>query len=77
MQIGKIRMTRKILRQAVVAERVALSVPQIWRLEKAGNFPSRIQISAGAVGWFEDEIDAWIEARPRGFGRRPSHKPAA
>ncbi len=70
-------MARKILRHPHVIERTGLSGPQIWRLEKAGSFPARVQISVGAVGWFEDEIDAWIDARPRGFGRRPSQKAAA
>ena len=70
-------MARKLLRTPAVSERIGLSGPQIWRLEKAGNFPARVQISAGAIGWYEDEIDAWIEARPRGFGRRPAQKAAA
>src|SRR4051812_28070007 len=60
---------KNILRHPQVMERTGLSAPQIWRLEKAGTFPARVQISAGAVGWFSDEIESWIEARPRGFGR--------
>ena len=65
-------MARTILRKPAVTERTGLSSAQIWRLEKAGKFPARVQISAGAVGWFSDEVDAWIEARARGFGRRPT-----
>lgn len=64
-------MARTILRKPAVVHRTALSAAQIWRLEKAGKFPERVRISAGAVGWFSDEIDAWIKARVRGFGRRP------
>lgn len=33
------------------------------RLEKAGRFPKRVQLGPNSVGWLEDEIQAWIEAR--------------
>ena len=36
----------------------------VWRLEKAGRFPSRRQISPGSVAWLKDEVDAWISSRP-------------
>jgi prophage regulatory protein len=32
------------------------------RLEKAGLFPRRVQLSASRVAWIEDEVDARIEA---------------
>jgi prophage regulatory protein len=70
-------MARMILRKPAVRERTGLSDAQIWRLERAEQFPARVQISPGAVGWFSDEIDAWIEARARGFGRRPTRSTAA
>jgi prophage regulatory protein len=70
-------MARAILRKPAVRDRVGLSDAQIWRLEKAGKFPARLQISANAVGWYSDEIDAWIEARARGFGRCPTRGAAA
>jgi predicted DNA-binding transcriptional regulator AlpA len=28
-------------------------------------FPKAVQVSAGRIGWYEHEIDAWLEARPR------------
>jgi len=68
-------MARTILRKPAVTERTGLSTAQIWRLEKAGEFPVRVRISAGTVGWYSDEIDAWVEARVRGFGRRPPGTP--
>jgi prophage regulatory protein len=33
---------------------------QIWRLEKLGKFPKRIEIGPGRRAWAEQEIDAWI-----------------
>ena len=37
----------------------------IARLEKAGQFPSRVQVGASRVAWFADEVEAWIAERPR------------
>lgn len=34
-----------------------------WRLERAGDFPKKIQLSAGAVGWRMTEIMDWLKAR--------------
>ena len=33
------------------------------RLERTGEFPRRVQLGAGRVGWSAQEIDAWIEAK--------------
>jgi prophage regulatory protein len=65
-------MSRNILRKREVKARTGLSHTTIWRREKAEAFPKRIQITeSGLVGWFEDEIDAWVHERIRGFGKRP------
>ena len=40
-----------------------LSRSTVWRLERAGKFPARRQISTNSVGWLESEIDAWIAGR--------------
>lgn len=53
-------MTRKVIRKPEVFGRVPLSDPTIWRMEKAGKFPKRIQLGGNSVGWFEDEIDKWL-----------------
>lgn len=53
----------RVLRSPEVVQRVGLSRTQIWRLERAGNFPKRIQIGLNSVGWIEHEVDGWIEAR--------------
>jgi prophage regulatory protein len=42
---------------------ITLSKVQLWRLEKDGRFPKRVQISHARVAWVESEIDAWIAAR--------------
>ena len=65
-------MSRSIVRKRTVRQRTGLSDTTIWRLEKAGDFPACVQITeAGAVGWYEDEVDAWVHERVRGVGKCP------
>ena len=65
-------MPRNILRKRAVQQRTGLSDTTIWRLERAGDFPARVQITdAGSVGWYENEIDEWVHDRVRGLGKRP------
>jgi prophage regulatory protein len=33
------------------------------RLEKAGQFPKRVHLSANCVAWRDDELDEFLEAR--------------
>lgn len=40
-----------------------LSRTTIWRLERAGEFPRRIRLSAGAVGYRMADIQAWLDSR--------------
>jgi prophage regulatory protein len=40
-----------------------LSRSTVWRLEKAGEFPKKIQIGARAIAWLFDEIQLWIETK--------------
>ncbi|RJF81682.1 AlpA family transcriptional regulator [Azospirillum cavernae] len=57
-------MTSRILRFPEVRSRIGgYSRMHVDRLEKAGNFPKRIQIGGNAVGWDESEIEDWIKSR--------------
>jgi prophage regulatory protein len=42
---------------------VPLSDTTIWRMERRGEFPSRIAISDKRVTWRRSEIEAWLERR--------------
>src|SRR2546427_13090600 len=53
----------RILRVAEVMARSGLSRTSLWRLERRGAFPARRQLSPGAVGWIEAEVEAWILGR--------------
>lgn len=37
----------------------------LWRKVRAGEFPAPVDVGGGRVGWYEDEVVAWIAARPR------------
>ncbi len=58
---------RKILRAKVVTERTGYSRIQIWRKSRdpEDDFPAPMQLGPNAIGWYEHEIDAWLESRPR------------
>lgn len=54
----------RMLRVWEVLERVGVSRATLWRMERTGNFPRSRRISKNAVGWFEREIEAWLQSRP-------------
>jgi prophage regulatory protein len=58
---------RRILRRVEVTRRTGLSGTTIYREIQAGRFPKSVSLGRRAVGWFEHEVDAWLEARA---GRR-------
>ena len=55
----------KVLRRKQVLELVGISYTTQWRLEKAGDFPSRIRLGRGSVGWHLDEVEEWLKCRER------------
>ena len=61
---------RKIIGKKEVREATGLSNVTVWRMERNGNFPKRVQLSSNRTGWFADEVEAWQEERPRGIEGR-------
>ena len=53
----------RIITLKELCTRVSYSPVQIWRLEKAGTFPRRIQLGPNRVGWVEAEVEAWLRER--------------
>lgn len=53
-----------VLRMQQVLVATGLSRMTIYRLEKSGCFPSRLQLSANAIGWRKEDVEAWINSRP-------------
>ena len=53
----------KILRAREVQEMTGLSRTTIWRLERKGEFPARVSLCPGSVGWRSSEVESWIKMR--------------
>ena len=57
-------LTMKFLRIRQVMQVTGLSRMTIYRLELAGKFPKRRQLSQNSVAWLESDIAAWADSRP-------------
>jgi predicted DNA-binding transcriptional regulator AlpA len=38
---------------------------QLWRDVRDKRFPAPFELGPNSIGWYEDEIDEWLAARPR------------
>ena len=59
----------KFLRWADLQPVLGLSRMTVYRMEKAGTFPKRIQINSGSVGWLENEVEVWLADRIPEWGQ--------
>lgn len=55
----------RILRIPRTEDITGLGKTAIMDLVAAGDFPQPVKISARAIGFFEHEVEAWIQDRPR------------
>ncbi len=53
----------KMLRPRQVRDLTGLSRVTLWRLEKKGQFPKRVQLTERCVGWRAQEIVDWLTER--------------
>lgn len=53
----------RIIRAKEVQDITGLSRTTIWRMESKGQFPQRIPLSAGSVGWKLSDVELWIKSR--------------
>lgn len=56
-------MANLIWREPKVKDETGLSKSTRWRLEKAGEFPLKVQLGPRAVGWRAEEIIEWCRNR--------------
>ena len=58
-------MSDRILRRRKVEDKSGLCERQLRNLENEGKFPRRFLIAENgrAVGWSENEVDAWVAER--------------
>ena len=57
-------MSTRILRAAAVMDKCGFRRTTLWRLVHEADFPKPIFITGKAIGWREDQVDEWIDARP-------------
>jgi prophage regulatory protein len=62
----------RFLRIRQVMQVTGLSRMTIYRLEIAGQFPRRRQLSGNAVAWMESDIETWVKGRPVAQLRGPN-----
>lgn len=55
----------KMIRRKELLDLIGVSSTTQWRLEKAGQFPARVKLGEGSVGWHQVEVEKWIENRQR------------
>ena len=60
-------MSTRIIRRPEVERRIGLSRSSIYALMQKGVFPQPVKLGARAVGWREEDIQAWIDNRPVSF----------
>ena len=65
----------RVLNVRDVVSMTGLSKATIWREEKSGAFPKRINLTPRRVGWIESEILEWLESRPKGICAKPVIQP--
>ena len=61
-------MNNRLLTRPEVETRCGIARSTIYRLMRAGEFPSPIRVGRRAVRWPEHELEKWLAARPRATG---------
>lgn len=64
----------RVVRRKQLLELIGVSSTTQWRMERAGEFPARVKIGKGLVGWHLTEVEKWLENRERVLGRLQGSK---
>lgn len=56
---------RRLVRLPAVKRKVGLGKSSIYAGVKKGTFPKPVKVGPRAVAWHSNEIDEWVESRPR------------
>ena len=68
---------RRILSKREVLARVPVSYTTLWTWMRQDQFPRSVILGPGGkVGWYEDEIAAWVSGRER-VKLKPAGEPKA
>lgn len=55
--------TQAIIRKPELQTMLGISDPSIYRWEREGKFPKRLQLGGNSVGWLLSEVEAWLAAK--------------
>ena len=61
----------RLLNRREVQQACGLSKSTLYRLMRSGYFPEPLKIGPKAIRWRLDEIQEWVESRPRARGESP------
>ncbi|SET71059.1 helix-turn-helix transcriptional regulator [Thalassotalea agarivorans] len=53
----------RIMRIQEIIEITGVSRSTIWRMERRGEFPSRVPLGASSIGWLKSDIDTWLKTK--------------
>lgn len=53
----------RIIREPERRKLTGISKTTWWRLTKKGMAPQAVKLSSNAVGWFQSDIEAWLNNR--------------
>jgi prophage regulatory protein len=56
---------QSILRRKQVQDRTGLSTATLYRRMAASEFPLSVSLGGNSVGWYDSEVNAWIEERSK------------
>ena len=54
----------RLLRKAVVCERLGLAISTLEKLVRNGDFPPPRKVTGHAVAWLESEVNDWVSNLP-------------
>ena len=54
------KQNERVIRKPELKGMLGLSDTTIWRLERAGKFPKRLQMGGNSVGWLHSEVIQWL-----------------
>lgn len=64
-RVGHAATRGRFLRVPDVIATTGLSRPTIYRLMAEGDFPRQQQLTKRCVGWWESDVETWLETRLR------------
>ena len=59
------RRPRRLMFRPELRQVVGSSYTTIWKMMRQGKFPRSVVVGKGRVGWFDDEVEEYLENLPR------------